>query len=806
MASQLPPLPPGFQLVEPRASLPPLPPGFELVAPLARPKTFQRDEDEALYREKLAAETASRGQPMVPFYASEPGGPERNLAAERRAMPPQQAAAEDVGEQRAVEAEQQAFEDSRTLMKRATDASTFALSAPFRALSRGDFGLGDVIEPVIPGAKHVYDQAEQDFARANEWWLEPVAQVGEAGIGVPLLQSMGAVPGQVLRTARAALPQRAARTAAPPRSATPAQAYGPAERIADRAAFQAEEIPEFAPAFGSKGLARTARTIEETPLVGGSVKVPKNAVEQAMAARQTQVARQAGPELSQEGVGDIAQHGLRRFRTANLQDIERARLQGLGITPDRPPQQVRGNVNVTRPGQLDTSQMTARELDTAAASRVNLPGSTRSRIEDLSPQEVQRIVDLPAHDTSFATKASALYRQADDALPDMMRANNTVNPGMLATRNAGNVVQGLLRQEQAAGISGGVLQGRFGNLVQRLGNAQSNFTLDALRAARTEVGRALGNFGEFDVRLDRGQLKQLYGALSDDYQSGLVALAARARRASRLAPTDPNHVRPAVANAADRALQRYRVADRYFRQGVERMDRFMQVLGADTLEQASRRIGQYLRENTQNVRALESMSSALRPEEWRAVLGNVVEGLGRLTPGAREAEKIFSFERFATDWNKISQNPRVMGLFRRSLGEPVVRSLNNMGRIAERMKYYETTKNYSGSGYTALGGAGLATLLVPQSWPLLIGAVAGTGVAGKVLTSRAFATWVNSLNHAQIRVGSSVAATRQALRPHIQRLSRLAQREPDPEIATALAGLSLAVDEQLQALEAQAPQ
>jgi hypothetical protein len=759
-------------------------------APLAQPSTFQKPEDEALYRTELAAEQERFSKPRVPMSGvEEPATPE--LAA--RAT---------VERRRGKEAEQKAFDDSRTPMKRITDASTFALSAIPRALTGGKHGLGDVAGLVSDRAKQVYDEAEGSFARANRSWLEPAAQVGAAGMGIPALQSLGAAPGGMLATMRAAtgrvLPG-GNKAAAP--LATPAQAHGPTERMIDRQAFQAENIPEFAPAFGSKGLARTARTIEEAPLVGGTVKVPKIGVEQAMAARQTQIARQAGPELSQEGVGDVVQHGLRRFRGSNLQDLERGQVQGLGLTTNRPPQRVAGNVNVDRPSQLNTAGMSAAELDQAAASRVNLPGSTRSRVEDLSPAEVQRIVDLPARDTSFATKASALYRQAEDDLPVIMRSNNTRNPGELATRNSAQIARGLMQHEQSASINGGVLHGRFGQLVQDLANPQRNFTMENLRAARTEVGRALSNFGDFDARLDRTQLRQLYAGISSDYQAGLVALAARARRNTQLPPNNPAYVTPAAANAADRALHRYRVADRYYRSGIERMDRFMGVLGAETLEQASRKIGSYLRENTQNIRALESMASALRPEEWRAVLGNVIEGLGRLTPGSREAEKIFSFERYATDWAKISQNPRTVALFERSLGRPVVASLNNMGRIAERMKYYETTKNYSNSALTAGAGATLATIFVPQTWPLLLGAIAGTGVTGKVITSKAFATWVNSLNMAQARVGSSVAATKQALQPHVQRLKRLAAREPDPEVATVMVGLAVAIDQQLQALQ-----
>lgn len=767
-------------------------------APLAQQKTFQRDEDEQLYRDKLAEIDAQRSQPMVPQYAVGPDGKEVDL----NQIPANELAMDAVRRQRAKEVEQAEFDESRTPLRRVHDTAAGVLSMPVRALTRGKHGFGDVVGAAIPSEGAALERAEQRFGRANRGWLEPVAKIGEATLGIPMLQSMGAVPGQMMRTAGGAMSQVQNRLLpnVAPRAipqATPAQAYGPAQRIIDRQAFVDEGIPEFAPAFTSKGTARIARTIEEAPLVGGTVRTPKLATEQAMAARQAQIAQQAGAAASPEDVGRITQGGLSRFRGANLQDLERGRVQQLGLTPDRPPQAMRGNVTIDRPSQLDTSRLSAQELDRAASSRVNLPGSTRSTVEDLTPQEVQRIVNLPARDTSFATKASALYRQAEDAVPPLMRANETRNPNLLATRNSQNVVRGLLRREQAANISGGVLEGRFGQLVQRLDNPQRPMTLDALRAARTEVGRALSSFGQFDTRLDRTQLKQLYGAISDDYQAGLVALAARARRASRLNPNDPNYVQPSVANAADRALQRYRVADRYYRNGIERMDRFMKVLGADTLEQASKRISSYLKENTQNIRALESMASSLRPEEWRSVLGNVIEDLGKLTPGAREAERVFSFERFATDWSKISQNPRVMALMRRSLGPEVVRSLENMGRIAERMKFYETTKNYSGTAYAGFSGAGLATLYDPTLWPALIGGIVGTGITGKVLTSQSFARWVNSLNRAQVRVGSSVQATNQALRPHVQRLVQIAAREPDPQVAQALQALAVTIDEQL---------
>jgi hypothetical protein len=112
-------------------------------APLAQPKTFEREGDETLYRQELAAEQERRSKPRVPI-----SGIEEPATAE-------EAAISTVQQQRAKESEQQAFDDSRTPLKRATDASTFALSAPIRALTRGEYGLGDVAERchrLVPGA------------------------------------------------------------------------------------------------------------------------------------------------------------------------------------------------------------------------------------------------------------------------------------------------------------------------------------------------------------------------------------------------------------------------------------------------------------------------------------------------------------------------------------------------------------------------------------------------------------------------------------------------------------------------------
>lgn len=101
------------------------------------------------------------------------------------------------------EPERDAYRDPS---QRLWDTISFLNSAPVRAVTKGEYGYGDLVGMVAPDAGRDISQSEADFVLANRGWLEPVAQAGEAAIGIPALGSMGAVPGQMLRSVREAIP------------------------------------------------------------------------------------------------------------------------------------------------------------------------------------------------------------------------------------------------------------------------------------------------------------------------------------------------------------------------------------------------------------------------------------------------------------------------------------------------------------------------------------------------------------------------------------------------------------------------
>lgn len=143
------------------------------------------------------------GKPMVPLYVPDGQGGEIRVDDSNKAQYDIMQAEQDAAKAK----EQAAFDATRTLGKRALDTATFVASVPVRTLTKGQFGLGDAIGLVNEDAGQAVAQSEADFARANQTGLEIAKAAGDVMTGIPMLSTMGAVPGQVLNTGAAAARQ-----------------------------------------------------------------------------------------------------------------------------------------------------------------------------------------------------------------------------------------------------------------------------------------------------------------------------------------------------------------------------------------------------------------------------------------------------------------------------------------------------------------------------------------------------------------------------------------------------------------------
>lgn len=148
------------------------------------------EQDDSEYQDILSEVRARRAS-----------GPQVPISTEYGAMTEEDEAQSILRQRRQKAAEQERYE-ARTPGQRAKETGAFTLSAPVRMATRGEYGAGDVAGLLgFPETAEDLKRKEAGFAWANKAGLETAAHAGEIAMGVPGLSTMGAVPGQVMRSA-----------------------------------------------------------------------------------------------------------------------------------------------------------------------------------------------------------------------------------------------------------------------------------------------------------------------------------------------------------------------------------------------------------------------------------------------------------------------------------------------------------------------------------------------------------------------------------------------------------------------------
>lgn len=553
------------------------------------------------------------------------------------------------------------------------------------------------------------------------------------------------------------------------------------ETAEDLAAHERLGVRPFGPGFSSQGrmapMAALARQVAETPIMGRPVRTALDESIAGAGAAARRIADDIAPTASTEQTGLVMQQGLNRYRAAGVADLEPDVVRALGIAPYSPTQS-RSFMSAgaaRRAEEADAIRQAQGEVQNALTSRgVTLPSAralnqiirTRTTAEDLSDDALNRLIRAPSAETSFAARQEGLYESAWRRVPALFKSNDAANPNLLRAVNTNNAFRQITGFEEKAGVSGGIASGRFADMAERV---KTNTTLASLRAMRTEIGRALSNFGLFETGLDSSQLRTIYGALSRDIEIGVQDLANRARI---LAHQTGDRALLGTAQEANRALFELRRADRYTRLGLERMDQFAKLVGSDNPQAV---IGTVLRaamDGTKgNVRMLRTAMAALRPEERNQVSSLALHGLGRPSgsAGGIVQEVAFSPNTFMTNYRNMLPEARNI-----IFGPDHADALDDLVRVASRLDDVLKTTNWSRSGTNAInmsmlaGGIGFTAsgdLLTPL-------AIGGGGLMASYLLSRpAYVRWATQ--YARLRAEAPARLTQ-----HIARLASMSQRDP----------------------------
>lgn len=560
----------------------------------------------------------------------------------------------------------------------------------------------------------------------------------------------------------------------------------------DMAAFDAQGVRQFGPAYNQGPVASIGKQLTETPLIGAPLRNNLDETYHDAAAAVARLADNVSPTATPESAGSALQTGLARFRNSGLRDLESSVVEQAGL-----PSSVQGPVRNVMSAGAEAQAAQARPIreaigaDVTQTTRgVTVPTARtreqtltqRTTAADLTDEQLQNLVRMPATETSAATRAEALYERAWRMVPRMLRSNGTENPNLISPVNTRNALSQADAQV-ASQISGQDNIG--GEVAARLRDPRAGITLDDLRSIRTEIGRAMSNWSPTAQNtLDKTQLRQLYAATSRDIEIALETLANRAAIGTARSNNAPNYVTPEVAREAAGALRAFRTADRYFRGSQESLDRFASVLNAQSPEQAARRVVQAATAGDKgNIRLMRSAMAGLRPDERAEVGAMLVRSLGQPNASARGIvqESGFSPSSFVTRYNNLSQEARNL-----LLTPDHQQALNQLFRVANRLANVEALANTSRTGTNTMNMGGAiasagAVMTGDVLTPLAIGA---SGAATSILMSSAsYTRWM--ARYIELRAAVR-AGTDQSIAPMMRHLSSLErQARANPAIMPA---------------------
>jgi hypothetical protein len=252
---------------------------------------------------------------------------------------------------------------------------------------------------------------------------------------------------------------------------------------------------------------------------------------------------------------------------------------------------------------------------------------------------------------------------------------------------------------------------------------------EAMKQLRSKVGDMLTD-SSLISDVPRGQLKQLYGALTSDIRQTASA-------------------NPDAAAAVNRA-------ENYYRSGLDRVDKLESIVNANGGPEG---VFQAAMSGTkEGASTLNSVMRSLQPDEANVITSAVIRRMGRANPGAQnDVGDVFSTERFLTNWNSLS--PQAKGaLFSRG-GRDFQNSMDQIASFASNLRdgsaVYRNPSGTSSAG-AAAGTAG-AFILSMLSGNLGHAAAIGGGVGmanltGRLMTNPTFVSWLGKQTRVPVGV------------------------------------------------------
>jgi hypothetical protein len=328
----------------------------------------------------------------------------------------------------------------------------------------------------------------------------------------------------------------------------------------------------------------------------------------------------------------------------------------------------------------------------------------------------------------FKKQAADNYEGVNDLVPDgtMVDMNDTVN-----------AMRGPVNQFPSAPGLGAALSSpklaKWANILSLPDNLGAKpLSFAEAQAMRSRIGDLIGAKPGELTDLPTGDLKRVYGALSESMKN-------------------------ALGDETTPARQAWDNASNFWQQGREHLDNVIQpLLNKPAGESMVDTIQNMIKQNGVGV---QKVRQSLEPDDWDKVAGYMFGNLGQETPGAAGAAgQGFSIAKFLTDFNKLRQNPEAFNAaFGGTKYEPLAQRYQDIADIADQAKKSQEFVNKSQSANTAVNLGLLGGLI---THPHITIPTVGSGYAGAgILANPTVARTVANMGRAYQAMGTTQPRT-----------------------------------------------
>jgi hypothetical protein len=308
------------------------------------------------------------------------------------------------------------------------------------------------------------------------------------------------------------------------------------------------------------------------------------------------------------------------------------------------------------------------------------------------------------------------------------RVDNLVDPQattpLVNTRN----IVAEIRAENAAAFQP---EGKAVGILSEAAEADG-LTYQGIKTLRTKIGEAMDS-GILPEGMSGGELKRLYGALTDDLRSSVLT------------------------GGSPKAVAEFDRANNYYKLVSDRREALAKIIGKDGNVPAEKVFDSLRAMATSTGRAdhvkLAQARKAIGADDWNEFASGVAAKLGR------DVEGNFSPNRFITDYEKLSEAGKNI-LFRSGGKGDLAQHLDDIAKVSSRFKELQKFANPSGTSQSVGGmsiGAGL--LAAPMT---TIGTVLGARTLSYALSRPATAASIAKVVRAQAALAANPSPTRLA--------------------------------------------